>query len=118
MINYSDYSDNNMVDDFNNETIDDVTVDFDEEIIDDVTVDHPIETHEVPDEKDDTKIMFVTANLLYLRKGPGSDFKEEKVLQKDDELLVDMTDEYADWYHVYTSSGVEGYVMKKFVEER
>ena len=52
---------------------------------------------------------------LNLRKEASKDSDVLLVLDKDTELVVDPTEETEEFYKVCTSSGVEGYCMKKFI---
>lgn len=111
MIDYSEYSNDEkgIVDE------EDMTMSIEE-----------VELLDMPNDEDDDEetgkpleavIGFATTDV-YLRKGPDKSFDYLTVIKKDEELLIDLTDYYMDWYNVCTSTGVEGYVMKKFVEIR
>ena len=52
---------------------------------------------------------------LNLRSEPNSDSEILTTLKNSTELIV--SDETNAWYKVFTSSGIEGYVMKEFVKK-
>ena len=73
------------------------------------------EVVEVSEEKTEA-IGLITADLLYVRTGPGKDYDHSAILEKNTKVNVDLEYENEDFYKVVTSDGIEGYCMKKFVE--
>lgn len=68
----------------------------------------------VEDDSNIDKMGRIIPDALYIRKGPGKDYETIGTLSKDDQILISNTID--GWYEVYTSSGIEGFVMSKFVE--
>lgn len=57
----------------------------------------------------------VTAAKLNVRKQPSPNGQVVSVINKDAKVQIDTTASTAEWYKVYTTAGVEGYCMKKFI---
>lgn len=106
MINYSNFA--NETNSFVDEEID---------------VQMPIEEAELYDRPSDEADDFegdilegkVSASKIYLREEPTKESDALKVLERGDELLIDIAKSVDDWYSVCTVTGVEGYVMKNLV---
>lgn len=52
---------------------------------------------------------------LNVRENPSIDAKVLCVLNRTDEVRVDLTNTMEDWYKVCTSAGIEGYCMAKYI---
>lgn len=88
----------------------------DEEIEETKEFEAELEAEEIEEEEDPACFGRVASDRLYLRVSNSKDSDHIAILEKDDELLLDQgVSEIDDWVHVVTQSGVEGYVMKKFV---
>lgn len=82
-----------------------------------------IKVEEVVDEVEDVKVeetedlleAKVGESRIYLREKPSKKSKDLAILEPCEDLLVDATEYYDEWYHVYTASSQEGYVMKHLV---
>lgn len=85
-----------------------------EEIEDEVKELTKISEGIVEDDSNIDKMGRIIPDALYIRKGPGKDYETIGTLSKDDQILISNTID--GWYEVYTSSGIEGFVMSKFVE--
>lgn len=56
---------------------------------------------------------------VYMRKAPNKESSHVDILEKDEEVMIDGTEEDAlgnVWYHLITASGNEGYTMSEFVK--
>ena len=53
---------------------------------------------------------------LYVRKEATVDSEPVGIVTKDDDLSIDVIHSTDDFYKVYTSNGLEGYCVKKFVK--
>lgn len=74
------------------------------------------ETEEIDEVEDDLVFGRVKADRLYLREKASKDSKDLKILDKDEEVMIDEpVDPSSDWIHVCSQEGLEGYVMKEFV---
>lgn len=58
----------------------------------------------------------VSAAKIYLREGPSKESKDLTILERGEELLIDLAKSTDEWYSVCTATGIEGYVMKTLVE--
>lgn len=58
----------------------------------------------------------VSAAKIYLRERPSKESKDLTILERGEELLIDMAKSTDEWYSVCTATGIEGYVMKTLVE--
>lgn len=65
--------------------------------------------------KEPVHATIINCKLLNLRERPTKDSLVICVLGADETLLID--DKQPEWAHVYTSSGFEGFVMRKFIKE-
>ena len=57
--------------------------------------------------------LVVNAESVYMREGPSKDYEPIAVLKK--ESIVEIIGEEDEWYHVANTSGIEGWMMKKFI---
>lgn len=56
---------------------------------------------------------------VYMREAPTKEAKHIDILEKDEEVMIDGTEEDIlgnAWYHLITASGKEGYTMSEFVK--
>lgn len=56
---------------------------------------------------------------VYMRKHPDKESSHISILDKDEEVMIDGTEEDVlgnRWYHLITASGNEGYTMAEFVK--
>lgn len=108
---FDDESKNDSVDEISEEVVES---EISEEIIEDV-----VEDEEVEDVQKDWVGYVSLPNkdmTLNLRSEPNSDSEVLATLKNSTELIV--SDEVsANWYKVFTPSGIEGYVMKEFVKK-
>ena len=90
-----------------------------EEVVEsEVEVEEEVEDVEevVEEPADETLVGKVSGtDKLYVRKKPGTIYPPLCVVAKDDVLLIDAEGSTAEWYKVYTETGVEGFCMKKYV---
>lgn len=56
----------------------------------------------------------VNCKKVYVRQGPGKHFIDVIVINEGD--TVEIKNEENGWYHIYTTTGAEGYIMTDFVE--
>lgn len=106
MIDYYNYS--NKSNDFVKE--EEVPNDEIFDVVEDIEVEEEIE-----DVSSDLIEAKVSAEKIYLRQGPGKDKKDIAVLNRGEELLVDLIKSTDEWFNVCTVTGVEGFVMKSLV---
>lgn len=67
-------------------------------------------------EDDETRMGYVNCDKLYVRADPSSDSEPLTIIKKNDEVLISSgVNDDSDWYGVYTASGQDGFVMKKFI---
>lgn len=66
-------------------------------------------------EETENFVVKVITKKLNLRFEPNKDSKALKILNEGDELIAQAIEDDA-WYKVYTEAGIEGYVMREFVE--
>lgn len=63
----------------------------------------------------------VTCEKLNVRMAPSTDAPVMTVIKKGDEVVIDTSQELADWYAIKTSSqggiSAEGFAMSKFIEK-
>lgn len=57
----------------------------------------------------------VTAAKLNVRKLPSANAAVVTILNQDAKVQIDTEASTADWYKVYTATGIDGYCMKKFI---
>lgn len=57
----------------------------------------------------------VTAAKLNVRKQPNPNAQVVSVIKQNSKVQIDKSASTAEWYKVYTSAGVDGYCMKKFI---
>lgn len=79
------------------------------------------EEHEVSDLNDNIENNEVIGKIsgydkLYVRKEATVDSEPVGIVTKDDDLSIDVIHSTDDFYKVYTSNGLEGYCVKKFVK--
>ena len=79
------------------------------------------EEHEVSDLNDNIENNEVIGKItgydkLYVRKEANVDSEPVGIVTKDDDLSIDVMHSTDDFYKVYTSNGLEGYCVKKFVK--
>ena len=71
---------------------------------------------DIEDVKDSKPTLFalvVNAESVYMREGPSKDYEPITILKK--ESIVEIIGEEDEWYHVANTSGIEGWMMKKFI---
>lgn len=109
MINYSEFS--NATNSF---------VDFSEEFeeVPNMSVEEAeLYINDVEDDFDgDIAEGKVSAAKIYLRDGASKESKDLTILERGEELLIDLAKSTDEWYSVCTATGIEGYVMKTLVE--
>ena len=79
------------------------------------------EEHETSDLNDNIENNEVIGKIsgydkLYVRKEANVDSEPVGIVTKDDDLSIDVVHSTDDFYKVYTSNGLEGYCVKKFVK--
>lgn len=79
------------------------------------------EEHETSDLNDNIENNEVIGKIsgydkLYVRKEANVDSEPVGIVTKDDDLSIDVIHSTDDFYKVYTSNGLEGYCVKKFVK--
>lgn len=78
-----------------------------------------IETFEEATPVEEKKIVYIgkirDCDKLNVREKPSVDAKVLCKLDKNSEVLIDKTNSTKEFYNVVTSSGVEGYCMKKYM---
>lgn len=79
------------------------------------------EEHEISDLKDNIENNEVIGKIsgydkLYVRKEANVDSEPVGIVTKDDDLSINVVNSTDDFYKVYTSNGLEGYCVKKFVK--
>lgn len=57
----------------------------------------------------------VMCKKLNVRKAPNANSSVVCVVDANTELMIDMTESTNEWYSVYTSAGLSGFCMRKFV---
>jgi hypothetical protein len=77
-----------------------------------------VETLEIPVEEKHPE--FATGQVtgchgLNVREHPDLYAEVLCALPVTSEVQVDISNSYADWYHVFTKNGVEGFCMKKYI---
>ncbi len=102
MINYKDYYDEELEDKTKDEVVEDQEA-VEESIIEEVV------------EGDSSLIGKVNASEVYIREGPGKNFKPKTTVRKDAELMIFDSNSNTEWYKVMNAAGVEGYIMKDYV---
>lgn len=123
---------NNM----NNEEMNEIKEETTEEVIESVTevdesqnevTEEAQEVEETIEEVDESQNEVVEENAnnktgkifgfekLYVRKDPSVDSEPVGIVTVDDDLAIDEYHSTDDFYKVYTSNGLEGYCVKKFV---
>lgn len=58
----------------------------------------------------------VTTGKLNVRKFPSVNAQVLTIINKGDTVQIDPSASTAEWHKVYTTSGLDGYCMKKFIE--
>ena len=59
---------------------------------------------------------YVNCTRLNVRKDPSVSVGNViNKLNKDDEVLIDLSNSYDIWYKISTASGIEGYCLKEFI---
>ena len=72
--------------------------------------------NEVVEETNSNKIGKIFGyEKLYVRKDPSVDSEPVGIVTSNDDLAIDEYHSTDDFYKVYTSNGLEGYCVKKFV---
>lgn len=79
-----------------------------------ITVEEPIE-EEITEKPLKTGIV-QNCNSLNLRKEPSKKAGVLCIIRKGTELMIEPDYVDDEWYGVYTSAGISGYCMKKFIE--
>lgn len=79
------------------------------------------EEHETSDLNDNIENNEVIGKIsgydkLYVRKEANVDSEPVGIVTKNDDLSIDIIHSTDDFYKVYTSNGLEGYCIKKFVK--
>lgn len=79
------------------------------------------EEHETSDSNDNIENNEIIGKIngydkLYVRKEASVDSEPVGIVTKDDDLSIDAIHSTDDFYKVYTSNGLEGYCVKKFVK--
>lgn len=57
----------------------------------------------------------VGCNSLNVRAMPDRKADVISIIMCDDEVQVNVTDNYDEWYHVFTATGLDGFCMKKYI---
>lgn len=57
----------------------------------------------------------VDCNSLNVRAMPDRKADVVSILMNGDEVQVNVTDSYDEWYHVFTATGLDGFCMKKYI---
>ena len=52
---------------------------------------------------------------LNVRKSPSPNAEKVAVVEMDSKLMIDMDESTAEYYKVYTESGIDGYCVKEYV---
>jgi hypothetical protein len=78
-----------------------------------VIVDDPLLNANPPKEPKTAKV--ISSGKLNVRKTPGKDGTVLCLINPGSKLLVEGVND--GWAHVYTESGIEGYVMSEFIKE-
>ena len=123
--NYSQYSNKNTA--TVEETVVEETAVVEEAVVEETTVEvAPVEPvaevesgkkRNKPATKPETVKGVVTGCMkLNIRLKPNVNSEPVCVVDVNSELKIDANKSNKDWYSVYTSAGVEGYCMRKFVE--
>lgn len=85
-----------------------------EEIVEETEVE---ETAELPEEVLMGSIY--NCDKVYVREEPSKESTDVTILAKDAEVLISGTvddDEVGGWYKICTETGIEGYIVSKFVK--
>lgn len=74
------------------------------------------ESRDFAEEKNDGPFYAKVANCnkVYLREQADKDSQWIKILEKDDDILIEEWNDY--WYKATTNSGCDGFIMKDFVQ--
>lgn len=113
---FGDEPQRDSVDEISDETVEDSFEEVEETIDDEEIVE---EDREVEDVNKDWVGYVSLPNkdmTLNLRSEPNSDSEVLSTLKNSTELIVS-GEVNMNWYKVFTSSGIEGYVMKEFVKK-
>mgnify|MGYP001336233650 CR=1 FL=1 len=79
--------------------------------------DYRIKEHEESQNSEDVKIGFVTnCKKLNVRKEPKTDSDIVCEIDYQTELMIDENESTEEFYKVFTTTGIEGFCMKKFIE--
>lgn len=78
-----------------------------------------IEEHEESQNSEDVKIGFVTnCKKLNVREEPRTDADIVCEVDYQNELMIDENESTEEFYKVFTTAGIEGFCMKKFIAIR
>ena len=106
-------------DNFIDETFDDLESSIEEDAGLEFYEDDEV-TEEVPDIAEaytDKVSGYVNCMRLNVRKDPSVSVGNViNKLNKDDEVLIDLSNSYDIWYKISTASGIEGYCLKEFID--
>jgi len=81
--------------------------------------DYRIEEHEKSQNSEDVKIGFVTnCKKLNVREEPRTDADIICEVDYQTELMIDENESTEEFYKVFTTAGIEGFCMKKFIAIR
>lgn len=68
-----------------------------------------------PEQNTVTPEGIVDCEKLYVRKEATTNSEPITIINKSEEVSIDLNESTEDFYKVHTTSGVEGYCMKKFI---
>lgn len=70
---------------------------------------------DVQPEEDNLPIGLVNAYEVYVRENSGKVYNPVTTVKKGSELMI-LDNSDPEWYKVMTASGIEGYIMREFVD--
>lgn len=91
------------------------TVEENKEVIDE-SITEELEDKVVIEESNNPTLGLVDGcDKLYVRKEGNKDAEYVSIINKSDEVVIDLENSTEYFYKVKTSDGIEGYCMKKFI---